>query len=468
MVSTLPMHHAREVGAPTLPAIAHPLVQRLMVHHEPLLRELLNGLGSPLHLMLPQVFEANAQAFTQVLGTAGIDGLVLYAKKANKARCLVERCPGLGLGVDAASVPEVAGALAAGVPGSLIGISGPAKHPALLDLALHHECLVALDSVEELQQYAAIARARQRTARVLLRWCPPSQSRSRFGMDDAELDLAIALCAEHRTQLRLEGFSFHLSGYDPAERARSAHQLVDRCGDARRLGLRCNTVNIGGGFAVRYVEEAAWRDFMAEQSPQHYHAGKSFDGFYPYASACTGAQMLKSILAYAQAGRSLARRMQDEGLRLVLEPGRALLDQAGLTLLRVQGVKDRPGEGHGIVTVDGMSFSMSEQWFNSEYLPDPVLLGGSPSGPYRAAVGGASCLDSDMVSWRKLPLPGRPSAGDVLAYLNTAGYQMDSNESPFHELPLPRKVVVAFDDGGHPRWRLDDVLPSCPAPALTI
>jgi diaminopimelate decarboxylase len=130
-----------------------------------------------------------------------------------------------------------------------------------------------------------------------------------------------------------------------------------------------------------------------------------------------------------------------------------------VTLFRVQGVKHRGDEGYGIVTVDGMSFSMSEQWFNSEYLPDPLLLGEEGPHRYYAAVAGASCLDSDMVTWRKLPLPRAPVPGDVLFYANTAGYQMDSNESPFHDLPLPRKVVVELDASHRPHWRLDEVEP---------
>ena len=76
------------------------------------------------------------------------------------------------------------------------------------------------------------------------------------------------------------------------------------------------------------------------------------------------------------------------------------------------------------------------------------------AGPYPACVGAATCLESDMLTWRKIPFPVRPAVGDLLVYLNTAGYQMDSNESPFHDLPLPPKVVVELS-GSRFRWRLD-------------
>jgi diaminopimelate decarboxylase len=49
----------------------------------------------------------------------------------------------------------------------------------------------------------------------------------------------------------------------------------------------------------------------------------------------------------------------------------------------------------------------------------------------------------------------RPRPGDLLVYVNTAGYQMDSNESAFHDLPLPPKIVVERHPGA-PRWRFDE------------
>ncbi len=449
---------------PQLPALQNALTSSLLEHHRGLLSELSHGLGSTVHVLLPEVFDDTARQFRQALDDAGVDGFVLFAKKANKGRSFVERCPAVGIGIDAASLQEAEQALGCGVPGEHIGITGPGKHPALLNLALRQRCLVAIDSVEELQAFAAQARQAGCRGRILLRCRPQSQPRSRFGMAVGEREAAVALCVQHRDVLDMEGFSFHLSGYSPAARAEEAHRLIDVCIAARGRGLtRSATINIGGGFAVRYVNQEHWSAFLEKQQPQHYHAGKSFDDFYPYYNAAPGAAMLSEILAHAVDGLSLAQRLREHAIRLMLEPGRALLDQAGFTMFEIQSVKDRTPEDqselrYGILTVGGTSFSLSEQWFNSEYAPDPLLLPRrteiNPSTSYAACVGGASCLDSDMVTWRKIVFPQRPAPGDLLVYLNTAGYQMDSNESPFHDLPLPAKVVVTTDRG-KPCWRLD-------------
>jgi diaminopimelate decarboxylase len=108
-----------------------------------------------------------------------------------------------------------------------------------------------------------------------------------------------------------------------------------------------------------------------------------------------------------------------------------------------------------LLTVDGTSLSLSEQWFDSEYLPDPVLWPARPGVRTPASVGAATCLESDMLSWRRIPLPRAAEIGDLLVYPNTAGYQMDSNESAFHQLPIPPKVVLHSTSGGGFRWTLD-------------
>ncbi|MEV6976563.1 Y4yA family PLP-dependent enzyme [Kitasatospora sp. NPDC093806] len=440
----------------TLPAHPDPLADR--IHASGLLPELAHGLGGPFHYLLPERFDANLAAFRAALAEAGVEGRVYYAKKANKASVLMDRCAAAGAGVDVASIGELRDALGHGVRGEDLVVTGPAKSDELLRVAALQGALIAVDAPDELDRLLTLGGPRP--PRLLLRVHPPAQPRSRFGLDEAQLDEALRRCAAAGDAVRMEGFSFHLSGYAVRPRAELAAELVELCLKARVLGLQADRISIGGGFAVDYVPADAWRTFLAEQGPGHYHAGKSFapEDFYPYHSPVAGSDALRAVLATeGTGGRSLAEQLRRAGVMLLLEPGRALLDRAGSSVFRIQGVKDR--DGYGIVTVDGSSLSLSEQWFNSEYLPDPVLLtgrGGDPGQPYPACVGGASCLDSDLLTWRKIAFPTRPHPGDLLVYPNTAGYQMDSNESPFHELPLPPKVVIDLPDGGRrPRWRLD-------------
>ncbi|MGW4758272.1 Y4yA family PLP-dependent enzyme [Streptomyces chartreusis] len=446
---------------PTLPALPNPAT--IPVVASGLAAELAYAFGGPFHYLLPDAFTANLTAMQDALAGAGVDGFVYYAKKANKAAVFVERAAIGGVGVDVASAAELREALGHGVRGEHLMVTGPAKDPQLLRLAVTHSATIAIDALDELDQVISLAlTGRVRPARVLLRALPASQPHSRFGMSEDELTTALKRCLQAGDAIRMEGFSFHLSGYALQPRADLTARLVDLCLTARLQGLEASRISIGGGLPISYTDADSWHTFLATQRPEHYHANKAFGtgDFYPYHSPVAGADALAALLATRpqDTESTLAELIRDAGIELLLEPGRALLDQAGATVFRIQGVKDR--DGYQLLTVDGTSLSLSEQWFNSEYLPDPLLIPqdqtrATATGMFPASVGAATCLESDMLTWRKIAFPHPPRVGDLLLYPNTAGYQMDSNESPFHDLPLPPKVVIDHTDRTRPRWRLD-------------
>ncbi|MFI9401338.1 alanine racemase [Nocardia sp. NPDC052316] len=408
------------------------------------------AVGGPFHVLYPPRVGRNIREFHAAFEQAGIDGVVYYGKKANKSAAVARACAEHGAGVDVSSTGELTAALAQGVRGAELMVTGPAKSDDLLWLATRHGALIAVDDLDELERLAALGDSTTPT-RIMLRVLPAA-SASRFGMTEAELDRALA-AFDGRKSIRLEGFSFHLSGYDAVARAELAGALIARCLHARTLGQPATTLSIGGGFGVDYVPAAAWAEFTEHVDRQWFHSGKSFESYYPYHFPAPGPAMLAAILEHDR----LARRLRDNAIRLAIEPGRALLAHAGFTVFRVQGCKIRHVDGapYHLLTVDGTSLSLSEQWFDSEYLPDPLLWPTRPGSTTPTSVGAATCLDSDMLSWRRIPLPRAATVGDLLVYPNTAGYQMDSNESAFHELPIPPKVLLHDAPGDRLRWTLD-------------
>ncbi|GAA5089405.1 alanine racemase [Nocardia iowensis] len=407
-------------------------------------------LGGPFHVMYPPRVGRNIQGFRAAFAQADVDGLIYYGKKANKSAAVVRACAEHGVGVDVSSTGELTAALAHGIRGAELMVTGPAKSDDLLWLATRHGALIAVDDPGELDRLAALGTSTA-PARVLLRVLPAA-SASRFGMTDAEIDRALS-ALDGCDSIRLEGFSFHLSGYDAPARAELAGALIARCLHTRTLGHPATTLSIGGGFGVDYVPATAWAEFTEHVDRQWFHSGKSFESYYPYHFPAPGPAMLTAILTHD----GLAERLRDNNIRLAIEPGRALLANAGFTVFRVQGSKVRHanGEPYCLVTVDGTSLSLSEQWFDSEYLPDPLLWPARPGTTTPTSVGAATCLDSDLLSWRRVPLPRAAEVGDLLIYPNTAGYQMDSNESAFHDLPIPPKVVLHDAPGDRYRWTLD-------------
>jgi diaminopimelate decarboxylase len=442
----------------TTSAISLPAIEPLwaqQVREDPhLLADIAHSVRGAFHVLHPAQFASNTEAFKKVLAAEGVAGQVYFGKKANKAECWLPACARSDAGVDVASAPELAHALSSGIRGADIIVTGAAKSDELLWLAARHRCLIAVDALDEMDRLLSVASSCG-PVRVLLRVLPEVNPHSRFGLATAELDAALERCVQARDLVDMAGFSFHLNGYEVAPRAGLADELIDACLAARHRGLAAGSISIGGGFAVSYLDGPTWQRFNRDYQDSWFHHNKTFTQFYPYHQSPTSAAMLRAILAgpgtgpYASLGAKFARTET----RLLLEPGRALLDGAGFSVFPVQGFKER-GD-YGIVTVAGLSASVSEQWKNSEYLPDPLLWPGAGAGtPTTACVGGASCLEYDMLTWRKVPFPHEPRYGDLLIYPNTAGYQMDKNETEFHQIPLPTRVVVTRDETGF-RWSLD-------------
>jgi diaminopimelate decarboxylase len=459
---------------PDLPSIESKYVGLLRSKHANKLFELIDGVGSPLHCVFPQQFSENVLQLTAVLHKHDLQGKIYFAKKANKARCFVKACKQLEIGIDVASKQELAITLSEAISGSDISVSGPEKSIEFVSLSVACGAQIAVDSIEELKKVLHLFTGQEQASvapnpmpRILLRFKPGSDKKSRFGMAHNQLVEALELLRPYRDKVKLLGFSFHLSGYSIYSRVEAAVDLVKWVGVARDLGFsQCNQINLGGGLPVKYTSTDDWMSFKRTLMAQHFHQNHVFvHDFYPYGNELNAVSALDKLLSSSvHPGISLSQLLRRNDIKLALEPGRALLDQAGVSVFGIQGVKliDQQYR-YWVATVTGTSFSLSEQWFGSEFLPSPWLLKSSSYSDHQVsanaelfptAIAGASCLEYDMVSWRKIPFPIKPAVDDCLIYPNTAGYQMDSNESTFHSLPQIPKVAMWFDEN-KVRWQLD-------------
>jgi diaminopimelate decarboxylase len=139
---------------------------------------------------------------------------------------------------------------------------------------------------------------------------------------------------------------------------------------------------------------------------------------------------------------------------LDVEPGRALLDQCGMVVARVLEVRDDDGDTIVRLDLNARDVSLEEHGV----LMDPVVVhrsGPADPRPAGAYLFGNLCLEADLVTRRKVLLPSRPRAGDLLAFVNTAGYFMDFSATHAMRQPVGRKVAM-YRDGGAWRWCLDE------------
>ncbi|OII70649.1 alanine racemase [Streptomyces sp. CC77] len=461
------------------------------------LHSLTAALGSPLNVVLPDQIADNVRRFQDVYARHRLAGRIAYAHKANRSSALVRRLAALApagggaagaaaVGVDVASLGELQHALGCGFTPDRITATGP-KDPAFLWLAARTGTTVCVDSTTELTALAGLVeRHGLPRASVMPRLSgfpsPGTRTltrRSRFGIPADEAGALLDLAEKHRDSVELTGVSFHLDTMALTEKAvalEGSLRVLDEC---RRRGLRPRAVDIGGGFGVDYLADGAqWEAYTTELTRAllgrrepvtwegHGYGLRAENGtlrgalgVYPGHRPVAGPRYLDALLGQSAPalGRPLATLLLENLYDLHTEPGRALTDQCGLTLAEVMEVRVTPaGERLVRLAANARDIGLEDHGL----LVDPVLVprreeggGGGPVGVYLL---GNLCLESDLISRRAVYLPRAPRTGDLLAFVNTAGYFMDFTADRAMMQPVARKAAVYGGPGGDWRWCLDE------------
>jgi diaminopimelate decarboxylase len=363
--------------------------------------------GTPLVAYCRNTLLARARAYARL----DPDALVVYGTKAFPNVALLRLFAAEGLGADVSTQGELEFALRAGMVGEQLVFHGNNKSDEELAAAATAGALVVLDSLEEAPR---AAHAGVRT--VLIRVTPAIEAQthraiqtahaeSKFGLvaDDALAAVRDALAAG----LDVAGLHVHIG----SQLTRSAESLlaVERLADVahhcrQELGWTPRVFDLGGGLAVRHT--------LGDVLPEpHEFAGE------------------------------LVRRLRErwtEPARVILEPGRSLVGQAGFTLYRVGAVKRTTGVVYAAID-GGMSDNPRPQLYGARYEGVLANRAGEPAtGTYRIA--GKHCESGDvLIDAVELPEPRRD---DLLAVPATGAYTL-AMASNYNGVPRPAAVLVA-------------------------
>lgn len=377
------------------------------------LESLARRFGTPLYVYSADQILERLQMFTDAL--AGRDHLVCYAVKANSALAILKLLADRGAGFDIVSGGELERVLAAAPEAAgRVVFSGVGKTAEEIDRALNADILeFNVESEAELELLAARAKKRKRKARFALRVNPDVFAEThpyistglrehKFGIDIRRAQ-AIYRSVEGNRWLEPHGVSVHIGSQirsaDPFGSALDrVHKLVRQL---QRDGIEIRSIDAGGGLGIDY------------------HGG-SFDPaarVRDYASA-----ILQALDGF-------------EG-RLLLEPGRFLVAQAGALVTRVLNVKQN-GRKTFVVTDAAMNDLIRPALYQAHHEIVPV----SPrAGRARAVdVVGPVCESGDFFARdRKLaPL----QTGDLVALLDAGAYGM-AQSSNYNSRVRPAEVLV--------------------------
>ena len=348
-----------------------------------------------------------------------------YASKAFLTRAMARIVEDEGLGLDVVSLGELHTALAAGFPASRIEMHGNAKSEAELAAALDAGVgRIVVDGLMEIEVLADLAAHKGKRAEILLRIAPGVRPRthahittghkgSKFGLPlDGELLPRVVRAAMARESLSLRGLHFHIGSqiFGPETHVLSVERVVAAMKRLREeVNFRVRELNLGGGFGAR-------------SHPSEPHVPLRL---------FTDAMMEALTRGCAAAGLDLPDA--------AIESGRWIVSEAGITLYRVETVKELPG-----VTYVGVDGGMADN-------PRPALYqavyeaaaadraDAAPAGGPRVSVAGRCCETGDiLIENAALPPMKR---GDVLALFGTGAYTF-SMASGYNRLCRPAVVLV--------------------------
>ena len=355
------------------------------------------------------------------------NGLVLYASKAFSCQAIYRIADQENIGVDVVSGGELYTALQAGLPAEKIYMHGNNKVDYEIGEAVDSKigCIVA-DSYSEIDKIDAEAAKRGMVQTILLRINPGVEAHthafvqtattdSKFGFSiangTAEKITAYALTKKN---VKLAGYHCHIGSqiFEKESFVIAVTKVMDFAAEMKeKLRFTMETLNLGGGFGIWYTDEDR------KIPPEGY------------------AEYLEALIGEVQ------RKAQEHDMQepfLLIEPGRSIVGEAGVTLYTVGAIKEIPGIKKYVAIDGGMFDNPRYALYESKYTP--ILANRATEACTElVSIAGKCCESGDMIAVNgSLP---KAQSGDILAILSTGAYNY-SMAMNYNRNMIPPCVLV--------------------------
>ncbi|MBU1225340.1 MAG: diaminopimelate decarboxylase [Gammaproteobacteria bacterium] len=364
--------------------------------------------GTPLYVYSRQALESAYQAYADAF--AETPHLICYAVKANSSLAILNVFARLGAGFDIVSGGELARVLAAGGDANKIVFSGVGKTTDEMRAALEAGILCFnVESESELHRLNRVAGELGKVAPVSFRVNPDIDPKThpyistglkenKFGVPIADAPTLYRLAAG-LPNLAITGIDCHIGSQltDLSPLADAADRVLALVDALAAEGITLHHIDLGGGVGIRYRDETP-----------------------------------PDLAAY---GRVLAARFVGRHEKLLLEPGRSLVGNAGLLLARVEYLK--PGEDKNFAIVDAAMNDLMRPALYEAYHAI-VAVNERPTPAKRYDIVGPICETGDFLGFaRDLAI----EEGDLLALLSAGAYGM-SMASNYNSRPRAAEILV--------------------------
>ena len=364
--------------------------------------------GTPLYVYSRAALEAAYRAYAEAF--AATPHLICYAVKANSSLAILNLFARLGAGFDIVSGGELARVLAAGGDPGKVVFSGVGKTAGEMRAALEAGILCFnVESASELHRLNRVAGDVGKVAPVSFRVNPDVDPKThpyistglkenKFGVPIADAPALYRLAAS-LPNLKITGIDCHIGSQliDLSPLADAADRVLALVDALAAEGIVLHHIDLGGGVGIRYRDETP-----------------------------------PDLAAY---GRVLAERFSGRREKLLLEPGRSLVGNAGLLLTRVEYLK--PGEDKNFAIVDAAMNDLMRPALYEAY-HEIVAINERHTPSKRYDIVGPICETGDFLGFaRDLAI----EEGDLLALLSAGAYGM-SMASNYNSRPRAAEILI--------------------------
>ncbi len=374
------------------------------------IRTIAQRVGTPFYLYSATTLENHVRAFDQAF--AGTPHLICFAVKANPNGALLRLLGRAGTGADIVSGGELFRALRAGIDPKKIVYAGVGKRRDEIEYALKMDILMFnVESGEELAAIDKAAAEMHTKARIALRVNPDIDPKTHpyisTGLKENKFGIAIDRALEYYQTARnlpnveVAGVHQHIGSQitEVQPFVDALEKVVGFIRELRAAGINIRFINIGGGLGITYKDE----------TPPHPR----------------------------ELAKAIGPLLKECGCTLVLEPGRAIVGNAGILVMRV--VYHKAGGGKKFVIVDaGMNDLIRPSLYEAYHEIKPVV---QPAGPESTVVDvvGPICESGDFLAKdREMPATAQ---GELLAVMSAGAYGF-SMSSTYNSRPRAAEVMV--------------------------
>lgn len=388
--------------------------------------ELARKYGTPSYIMDEDRIREKCRIYKTALSKNFPDGsMPLFASKSLCFKRIYEIAAEENIGIDVVSSGEIFTAVKAGFPMEKAFFHGNNKTDFDISFAMDSGVgYFICDNLDELNAINAEAKKRGTVQKILLRLTPGidphTHAKISTGKVDSKFGVAIETGqAEKMTgeaislsNISLQGFHCHIGSqiFEAEPFCDAARIMIEYIAQMKqKFDFDTKILNLGGGMGVRYVETDPEIDYAAN------------------------IERISEIIKTACAENSI------EVPVVLMEPGRSIVADAGLTLYSVGGTKEIPGFKNYVSIDGGMPDNPRYALYQSEYT---VVLANKmkEQADFNCTVAGRCCESGDLIQ-EGVMLP-KPTRGDVLAVMTTGAYNyaMSSN---YNAICKPPVIMIA-------------------------